>query len=93
MGFDPQRFRQFALRVMDIPDGPDAARQGIEAMRAFYRRIGMPTSIPELIGRKATEEEICTMADRCSRGGSFKVGNLKVLSRPEMIDIYHLANE
>lgn len=90
---NPQRFRQFALRVMDIPDGPDAARQGIEAMRAFYRRIGMPTSIPELIGRKATEEEICTMADRCSRGGSFKVGNLKVLSRPEMIDIYHLANE
>ena len=93
MPVGPERFRRFAVNVMDIPDGPDAARQGIEAVRAFYHHIGMPASIPELIGRKATEEEIAIMADRCSRGGSFAVGNFKVLHRAEMIDIYHLANE
>ncbi|MCR5561045.1 MAG: iron-containing alcohol dehydrogenase [Bacteroidales bacterium] len=93
MAENPSRFRSFAIKVMDIPDGPEAARRGIDAMRDFYRRIGMPTSIPELIGRKATREEIETMADRCSRGGTFTVGAFKVLGRPEMIDIYTKANE
>ena len=93
MAQDPERFRRFAVRVMDVPDGPDAARQGIEAMKDFYHRIGMPASIPELIGRKATPAEIETMADRCSRGGTFTVGNFKVLHREEMLDIYHKANE
>ena len=93
MQVNPERFRSFAVRVMDVPDGPAAAQQGIEAMRAFYRRIGMPVSIPELIGRKATEEEISILADRCSRGGTFTVGNFKVLHREEMLDIYHKANE
>ena len=88
-----ERFRSFAVKVMDVPDGPEAAVQGIAAMKDFYHRIGMPASIPELIGRKATEEEISLMADRCSRGGTFAVGNFKVLHRPEMIDIYHKANE
>ena len=93
MQVNPERFRSFAVRVMDVPDGPAAAQQGIEAMRAFYRRIGMPVSIPELIGRKATEEEISILADRCSRGGTFTIGNFKVLHREEMLDIYHKANE
>lgn len=86
---NPARFGSFAKAVFDLP----TAEEGIEAMRDFYRRIGMPTSIPELIGRKATEEEIATMADRCSRGGSFTVGYFKVLERPDMIAIYNAANE
>lgn len=90
---NPERFRSFAVKVMDIPDGPDAAVRGIAAMKDFYHRIGMPASIPELIGRRATEEEISLMADRCSRGGTFAVGNFKVLHREDMSEIYHIANE
>ena len=53
----------------------------------------MPTSIPELIGRKATEDEIAVMAGRCSRGKTISVGNFKVLRYDAMVDVYHLANE
>lgn len=86
---NPERFSSFAKDVW----GVDTAEQGIEAVRAFYKRIGMPTSIVELIGRKATAEEIALMAERCSRGGSFKVGNFKVLGKEDMIRVYTLANE
>ena len=86
---NPSRFDSFARAVFDLPRGAD----GINAMRDFYHRIGMPASIPELIGRRATPEEIATMADRCSRGGTFTVGYFKVLRRPDMIAIYNAANE
>ena len=60
------------------------ALAGIEAMEDFYRAIGMPVSICELIGRQATDEEIKLMADKCSSGGSTTTGNLKVLHRDDM---------
>ncbi len=62
-------------------------------MEAFYRSIGMPTSIPELIGRPATEEEILQMADKCCRQDTHTEGNFKVLYRKEMEDVYRLANK
>jgi len=92
---NPARFARFAVKVLGVePAESDevTARKGIAEMRAFYKRIGMPTSIPELIGRKASEEEILTMADRCSRGQTFSVGNFKVLVYQDMINVYHLAN-
>ena len=98
----PARFARFAEKVMDICPLDAGGKRlpekylgllGIEAMRNFYRRIGMPTSIPELIGRKATEEEIAVMVERCSRGGTFTVGNFMVLDRGMMLDIYRLANQ
>ena len=95
-GEDPGRFRSFAVKVLGKEDNycnDEAALQDvIDTMTAFYHEIGMPASIPELIGRKATEEEISIMADRCSRGGTFVVGNFKKLGRKEMVDIYRLAN-
>lgn len=83
---DPSRFDTFSRNVLD---GKDA----IGGMRDFFHSIGMPTSIPELIGRKATQQEIETMALRCSRGGSFKVGNFKVLGQKEMLEIYNMSNK
>lgn len=91
------RFVQFAVNVMgvenDFTDPEGTALRGIERMEAFYRSIGMPTSIPELIGRPATEEEILTLADKCCRQDTHTEGNFKVLYRKEMEDIYRLANK
>lgn len=91
------RFVRFAVNVMrvenDFTDPRRTAEKGIEAMERFYRSIGMPTSIPELIGRPATEEEILTMADKCCRQDTHTEGNFKVLYRKEMEDIYRLANK
>ena len=91
------RFEKFAVNVMgvlqDFTNPRMTALRGIEAMEAFFTEIGMPTSIPELIGRKATDEEIAIMAEKCSRGGTITIGAMEVLEQADMTEIYQLANE
>ena len=89
------RFVQFAVNVMGVPNDfahPDeTAERGIRAMEDFYRRIGMPTNLRELLGREVTDEEIELMADKCSRGGTITVGAMEVLGRDQMREVYRLA--
>ena len=89
------RFVQYAVNVMGVTNDfahPDkTALRGIEATEQFYRAIGMPTSIEELLGRIITDEEIDILADRCSRGGTITVGALEVLDRKAMRTVYQMA--
>jgi hypothetical protein len=91
------RFEKFAVNVMgvlqDFTNPRMTALRGIEAMEDFFKSIGMPTKIPELIGRKATDEEIAIMADKCSRGGKLTIGAMEVLEQADMAEIYKLAND
>ena len=91
------RFVQFAVNVMgvtnDFSHPEETALKGIEAIEQFYRQIGMPTSIPELIGRQATEEEILLMVRKCSRDGSMNIGAMEVLQPKDMEAIYRMANK
>ena len=91
------RFEKFAVNVMgvlqDFTNPRMTALRGIEAMEAFFVEIGMPTSIPELIGRKATDEEIDQLVEKCSRGGKMNIGAMEVLTPDDMREIYKLANE
>jgi hypothetical protein len=66
--------------------------KGIEAIERFYHAIGMPTSIPQLIGRKATDEEIAEMVRKCSRDGKLKLGAMEVLGQEDIEQIYRMAN-
>ncbi len=90
------RFVQFAVNVMgvtnDFSDPRATALRGIEAIERFFQQIGMPTSIPALIGRKATEEEIETLVAKCSRGGKITLGAMEILKPVDMTAIYRLAN-
>ena len=90
------RFVQFAVNVMGVANDfthPEAtAMKGIEAIERFYRAIGMPANIGELLGRTLTDEEVDTLADRCSRGGTITVGAMEVLDREAMRTIYRMAN-
>jgi hypothetical protein len=90
------RFVRFAVNVMGVPndftDPEGTALQGIEAMERFYRAIGMPTCITELIGRPFTNEELDRLADQCSRGGTITIGGFKVLRQSDMRSIYAMAN-
>ena len=90
------RFVQYAVNVMGVTNDfahPEAtALKGIEATEDFYRRIGMPVSIVELIGRRVTDEEIGLMVDKCSRGGTITLGALEVLQQEDMAAIYRRAN-
>ncbi len=87
------RFVRYATNVMGVaPRATDeeTALAGIEAMAAFYRRIGMPTSLREL-GVTPTEEQILAMADSCARACGGAKGSAKKLLRDDMAEIYRRA--
>ena len=93
---NPARFAQFAVNVAGVPAGEDpfaTARAGIAAMVDFYHRIGMPASLPELIGRPATEEEIAEMAFKATRQRTITLGQLKRLDYDDVVAIYRMANK
>ena len=89
------RFVRFAVNVMgvdnDFTDPEATALAGIEAIERFYRAIGMPTSIHELIGRDVTDEEIQLMARKCSHDDGRTIGGFKALDRHDMEEIYKMA--
>jgi len=89
------RFVQFAVNVMGVENDfapPDeTAEKGIRAMEEWYRKIGMPTNIHELLGRDITDEEVDVMVDKCSRGGTITVGAMEVLTAKEMREVYNMA--
>jgi alcohol dehydrogenase YqhD (iron-dependent ADH family) len=90
------RFAKFAVNVMGVTNDFTAPRQtalrGIEATERFFEQIGMPTNIPALIGREATDEEIETLVTKCSRGGKITIGAMEVLTSDDMAAIYRMAN-
>ena len=84
------RFVKFAVNVMGVE--PDALK-GIETIERFFKSIGMPTSIPELIGRPATDDEIAELVRKCSRDGKMNIGAMEILNADDMTAIYRLANK
>lgn len=92
---NPHRFAQLATNVFNIPYNyqniESTARAGIAAMESFFHHIGMPTSIHELIGKELTEEEIKTLAYKCSFMQTRTIGQFKVLDVKDMENIYREA--
>ena len=93
---DVSRFVRFAVNVMDVAndysDPEGTAIKGVEAVERFYHAIGMPINIPELIGRKVTEDEIKEMARKCTRDYTATMGQFKVLTADDIANIYRMAN-
>ncbi len=91
---NPARFAQLAVNVLGVPnrfDDPErTALEGIEAMEAFYRSIGMPTSIREL-GVELTEEQIKELAFKCTYRGRRTIGGFRVLGQQDIEEIYRMA--
>ena len=87
------RFKRFAINVMGVePEGTDEeiALKGIEAMEDFYRSIHMPTNFREL-GINATEEDLKTMAHKCSVSVGGSSGSARVLNEEDMLAIYRAS--
>lgn len=89
------RFAQYAVNVMHVtPDFNNlraVALEGIRRTEEFFRSIGMPVSISELLGRTVSDAEIDMLAERCSRGGTIKVGVFQLLDMADMKAIYEMA--
>ena len=75
----------------DFAHPEETAERGIQALEQWYRQIGMPTNIHELLGREITNEEITILVDKCSRGGTITLGALEVLDTTAMRKIYEMA--
>ena len=90
----PERFAKFARNVMNISDNDsieEEALAGISALENWFKSIGMPVSITELLGKEISEEEIHELAVKCSFYGKRKVGGFYPLSIEEMKAIYRAA--
>lgn len=89
-----ERFAKYAKDIWGIDTG-DAKVDGLAAIEKtedFFRSIGMPTCLSELIGRTISEDEIKALAHKCTFFGTRTIGNLIVMKEPEIEDVYRLAN-
>ena len=92
MDANMERFAQYGRNVWGyIGDDDTVALEAIEATEDWFRSMGQPTSITELLGFDITDEIIQKIADNCSRGNTRTVGQLKALNREDMINIYTAA--
>ncbi len=97
MHCDVSRMVSFAVNVMGVENDFTApeltAMRGIEAMEQKFHSWGMPVTASQLLGRLLTDDEIETMAERCTRGGTFSPGYFMKLSKDDVKAIYSLANK
>lgn len=89
----PGRFAGLASNVLMMPQKSteeETALAGIGAMEDFFHSIGMPVTLKEL-GIAPTEEEILTLADKCSFHNTRTIGKVRQLTREDMAEIYRQA--
>lgn len=94
MPVNPARFAQLAVNVFGIPYTAGAeekiALEGIEAMEAFFKSIGMPTKISDM-DIHLTDEQIKELAYKCSFNNTRTIGGFKALNIDDMEKIYQMA--
>ncbi len=88
------RFVRFAVNVMGVdPAGKTeeaVALEGIGALEAFFRSIGLPTSFAGL-GLAPTEEQLRHLAASCAEAAGGQKGSARVLREEDMYQIYKMA--
>lgn len=90
------RFVKFAVNVMGVTpvaSDEETALKGIAAMQSYFSSIGMPVTIPELLGRAISEEEVRLLAQNCAIAAGGKVGSAMVLFEADMANVYRMANK
>lgn len=92
---NPTRFAKLGHRVFGLDDSDtlSCALNTIEKMEEFFKSIGMPTSIQELLKRKCTEQELYELTYKCSFEHTRTIGKFKELDETDMLEIYRMANE
>lgn len=88
---DVQRFCRFAVEVMGVEMDffhlEETALKGIAALRAFFKSIGMPTTLSEL---GVPEDKLDVLADKVKRGADGTTGQFVKLTRDDCLKIYQL---
>jgi len=87
---DYARFAQFAVNVWGITPGnsdEETAYAGIDAAKAFFKSLGMPTSLTDL---EIGADSIKPMAEKAYAWRE-TMGFFKPLRKPDVVEIYKLA--
>ena len=84
------RFAQFARKVYGITEADDlkASEEGILRTNEFFKSMGMPLSLTELLGHEPDDAEIERIAMECSYDRTRKIGSFKVLDYDDIVAIY-----
>ncbi len=90
-------FVQFAVNVMgvegDFRDQEALILAGIDRLRRFYRRLGLPQTLKELGIDRQNLELMAKKATGAAYGSEHGVGGLKRLFWQDVLAIYELAAE
>lgn len=94
---NPGMFVQFAVNVMgvegDFRDQEAIILEGIDRLRRFYRRMGLPQTLKELGIDRTNLELMAQKATGAAYGSEHGVGGLKKLYWQDVKAIYELAAE
>ncbi|MGI6466355.1 MAG: iron-containing alcohol dehydrogenase [Sphaerochaetaceae bacterium] len=92
--YDVNRFARFANKVwkveLDLNNLKWTAKEGIKAMKNYFKEIGMPTTMGELGVKRA---DYATLAKMTTSGGTREVRSYIPLGEKEIIDIFNIATE
>lgn len=93
---NPARFAQYGTRVWHLDaqgkSQEQLAREAIEITVAFFRSLGMPTSLSQLGCGVVGDEVLRDMACRATFYGQQTAGTFRVLGYEDILAIYRLAN-
>ena len=92
-GANPSRFVRFAEKVYGIKEGTEEARieAGIQATEHYFRSLGMPITLTELLGHTPEKKELEAFALECSYQKTRSIGGFKVLGYEDILNIYENA--
>ncbi len=87
------RFARYARNVwgIDTADDKKAAILGINATEAFFREIGMPTSLKELGLTELSDEDIHELAMHATIDDTVKLSRIRPLTSKDIENIYRAA--
>jgi len=91
-GDNPNMFVQFAVNVMGVQGSyrdPEALiQEGIDRLRRFYSRMGLPATLTELGIPGDRLEEMAKKATSAAFGSENPIGGLKKLYWQDVLEIY-----
>ena len=89
---DLDRFVQWAVRVWNVElnvfDREAVVAEGIARMEAFFRSLGLGTT---MAGLGIKDDRVDEMAGKCTDGDTRSVGNFVKLDRAAVAKVLHLA--
>lgn len=88
-----KRFVKYAHDVFGIEevDNHKATEAGISATEQYFKDLGMPICLTDLLNRTPSEKELAKMASVCSYQNTRTIGAFKTLDEKDILAIYKAA--